>query len=84
MSSFDACDLFQLLTAIYSRKHTQRPQIILLKEGTDTSQGKAQIISNINACQVVADAVRSTLYEMRAACLLLQRSAFFALDQLND
>ena len=54
----------------------QRPQIILLKEGTDTSQGKAQIISNINACQgliyrfhcwhlicspVIADAVRTTL-----------------------
>ena len=29
-----------------------QPQIVLLKEGTDTSQGKAQLISNINACQV--------------------------------
>lgn len=38
-----------------------QPQIILLKEGTDTSQGKAQIISNINACQAVADTVRTTL-----------------------
>lgn len=38
-----------------------QPQIILLKEGTDTSQGKAQIISNINACCAVADAVRTTL-----------------------
>ncbi|VDD76212.1 unnamed protein product [Mesocestoides corti] len=35
--------------------------IILLKEGTDTSQGVPQIISNINACQAVADAVRTTL-----------------------
>jgi hypothetical protein len=26
-----------------------RPQIVLLREGTDTSQGKGQILSNINA-----------------------------------
>ncbi|XP_046850862.1 T-complex protein 1 subunit eta-like [Xenia sp. Carnegie-2017] len=38
-----------------------QPGIILLKEGTDTSQGKPQLISNINACQYVADAVRTTL-----------------------
>ena len=38
-----------------------QPQVILLKEGTDTSQGKAQIISNINACQAVAETVRTTL-----------------------
>lgn len=35
--------------------------IILLKEGTDTSQGKPQILSNISACQTIADAVRTTL-----------------------
>eukprot|EP00127_Corallochytrium_limacisporum_P000918 Clim_evm2s33 gene=Clim_evmTU2s33 len=35
--------------------------IILLKEGTDTSQGKAQLISNINACQSIQDTVRTTL-----------------------
>lgn len=35
--------------------------IILLKEGTENSQGKSQVISNINACQVIADAVRTTL-----------------------
>mmetsp|Transcript_3198 Transcript_3198/g.9385 ORF Transcript_3198/g.9385 Transcript_3198/m.9385 type:complete len:375 (+) Transcript_3198:181-1305(+) len=39
----------------------QQPGIILLREGTDTSQGKAQLISNINACQAVTDSVRSTL-----------------------
>ena len=39
----------------------QQAPIILLKEGTDTSQGKAQIISNINACEAVVDAIRSTL-----------------------
>jgi len=38
-----------------------QPQIVLLKEGTDTSQGKAQLISNINACQAVVDVVRTTL-----------------------
>ncbi|KAL7712628.1 T-complex protein 1 subunit eta [Entamoeba marina] len=37
------------------------PTIILLKEGTDTSQGKGQIISNINACQAIADIVKTTL-----------------------
>jgi T-complex protein 1 subunit eta len=41
--------------------HMLQPGIILLKEGTDTSQGKAQLISNINACQAVMDAIRSTL-----------------------
>ncbi|KAJ1445230.1 chaperonin Cpn60/TCP-1 family [Pelagophyceae sp. CCMP2097] len=39
----------------------QQPGIILLREGTDSSQGKAQLISNINACGAVVDSVRSTL-----------------------
>merc|ERR1719178_16172 len=38
-----------------------RPNIVLLKDGTDTSQGKGQIISNINACNLVADMIKSTL-----------------------
>lgn len=38
-----------------------QPQIILLKEGTDQSQGKPQLISNINACMAVVDCVRTTL-----------------------
>ena len=29
-----------------------RPPIILLKEGTENKQGKQQIVSNIQACQV--------------------------------
>eukprot|EP00181_Compsopogon_caeruleus_P000635 CAMPEP_0184685278 /NCGR_PEP_ID=MMETSP0312-20130426/18332_1 /TAXON_ID=31354 /ORGANISM="Compsopogon coeruleus, Strain SAG 36.94" /LENGTH=566 /DNA_ID=CAMNT_0027139201 /DNA_START=30 /DNA_END=1730 /DNA_ORIENTATION=- len=37
------------------------PPIVLLQNGTDTSQGKGQLISNVNACQVVGDIVRSTL-----------------------
>lgn len=40
---------------------TQQPQIILMKEGTDSSQGTPQLISNINACSAVVDAVRTTL-----------------------
>lgn len=39
----------------------QQPQIILLKEGTDTSQGTPQLVSNINACMALADTVRTTL-----------------------
>jgi len=38
-----------------------RPQVVLLKEGTDSSQGKPQVLSNISACQTIADAVRTTL-----------------------
>lgn len=38
-----------------------RAPIILLKEGTDTSQGKPQILSNITACLAVVDAIRTTL-----------------------
>lgn len=38
-----------------------RPGVILLREGTDSSQGKPQLISNINACQSIADVVRTTL-----------------------
>lgn len=39
----------------------QTPTIIVLKEGTDASQGKGQIISNIQACLSVQDTIRSTL-----------------------
>ncbi|CAG0900798.1 unnamed protein product [Cyprideis torosa] len=38
-----------------------QPQIILLKEGTDSSQGKSQLISNINACEAIVGCVRTTL-----------------------
>ncbi|XP_011312068.1 T-complex protein 1 subunit eta [Fopius arisanus] len=38
-----------------------QPQIILLKEGTDSSQGKPQLISNITACQMVGESVKTTL-----------------------
>jgi T-complex protein 1 subunit eta len=32
-----------------------------LREGTDQSQGKSQIISNINACTAIVDTVKTTL-----------------------
>ncbi|KAI9020471.1 chaperonin Cpn60/TCP-1 family [Hyaloraphidium curvatum] len=38
-----------------------QPGIILLREGTDTSQGKGQLLHNINACVAIADTVRTTL-----------------------
>jgi T-complex protein 1 subunit eta len=34
---------------------------LILKDGTEDSQGKPQIISNINACQSVVDVVKTTL-----------------------
>lgn len=39
----------------------QQPTILLLREGTDTSQGKAQLVSNINAISAVVDVLRTTL-----------------------
>ncbi|VDM46186.1 unnamed protein product [Toxocara canis] len=43
-----------------SAKMMEAP-IILLKEGTEAKYGKQQILSNINACGVVADSIRTTL-----------------------
>ena len=37
------------------------PNILILKDGTENSQGKQQIISNINACQSVVEVIRTTL-----------------------
>ncbi len=39
----------------------QQPTVVLLKEGTDTSQGKPQLLSNISACLAVAETLSSTL-----------------------
>jgi len=35
--------------------------VVLLKEGTDTSQGKGQLLSNISACLAIAETLASTL-----------------------
>lgn len=38
-----------------------QPQILILRDGTENSQGKDQIISNINACIGITDVVKTTL-----------------------
>ncbi|KAJ5075059.1 t-complex protein 1 subunit eta [Anaeramoeba ignava] len=38
-----------------------QPTILLLKDGTDTAQGKQHLIGNINACSFVVDTIRTTL-----------------------
>jgi T-complex protein 1 subunit eta len=38
-----------------------QPRIVLLKDGVDASQGKGQLLSNINACEAVVSIVRTTL-----------------------
>lgn len=40
---------------------SQTPTIVVLKEGTDTSQGRGQIINNINACLAIQDTLKPTL-----------------------
>jgi T-complex protein 1 subunit eta len=56
--------------------------IILLKEGTESKQGVGQIVSNINACCAVADAVRTTLGPRGLDKLLVDRkgSLFFGIN----
>lgn len=41
--------------------HLLTPQIVIIKEGTEDSEGKGQIISNINACQSIVEVVKTTL-----------------------
>lgn len=38
-----------------------RPPIVLLREGTDQSQGLGQLVSNINACHAIGEILSSTL-----------------------
>ncbi len=37
------------------------PNILVLREGTENSQGKEQIINNINACTAIGEIVKTTL-----------------------
>lgn len=41
--------------------HMMQPTIVLLKEGTDTSQGKPQLLANIRACSSIQDILKTTL-----------------------
>ena len=38
-----------------------QPTILVLKEGTENAQGVQQVVSNINACSAIVDAIRTTL-----------------------
>lgn len=49
----------------------QTPTIVVLKEGTDSSQGRGQIISNINACIAIQDTVRATLGPLGSDILIV-------------
>lgn len=49
----------------------------MLKEGTDTSQGIPQLVSNINACQVVAEAIRTTLGPLGMDKLIVENNGEF-------
>lgn len=44
--------------------HMLQPTMLLLREGTENSQGKEQIISNINACQGLVEMVKTTLVSL--------------------
>lgn len=44
-----------------SQMLNMQPGIILLRDGTDTSQGTGQLLTNINACLAVVDVVKTTL-----------------------
>lgn len=51
--------------------------IILLREGTESKQGKGQILSNISACCAIADGVRTTLGPRGMDKLVVDRKGFF-------
>ncbi len=44
--------------------HMLAPQIVVLREGTENSKGKEQIISNINACNGLVEVIRTTLVNL--------------------
>ena len=49
----------------------QTPTIVVLKEGTNASQGRGQIISNINACIAVQEALKPTLGPLGSDILIV-------------
>lgn len=49
----------------------QTPTIVVLKEGTDTSQGRGQIISNVNACIAIQDTIKATLGPLGSDILIV-------------
>ncbi|KAH3900644.1 probable T-complex protein 1 subunit eta [Saccharomycodes ludwigii] len=49
----------------------QTPTIVVLKEGTDQSQGRGQIISNINACLAIQETLKPTLGPLGSDILIV-------------
>lgn len=47
------------------------PTIVVLKEGTDASQGRGQIISNINACIAIQETLKPTLGPLGSDILIV-------------
>ncbi|KAH7107136.1 chaperonin Cpn60/TCP-1 family [Auriculariales sp. MPI-PUGE-AT-0066] len=43
------------------RSLPMQPTVVVLRDGTDVSQGTGQLLSNINACMAIADTVATTL-----------------------
>ena len=41
--------------------HLLQPTVVLLKDGSETAQGKTHVIHNINACQAISEIVKTTL-----------------------
>lgn len=59
---FSADIVTDLHTRSYLLAHgIQQPQILILREGTDQSQGKGALLSNISACLAVVNCVATTL-----------------------
>ena len=48
---------------------------MILKEGTEDSSGKGQILSNINACQAVVDVVKTTLGKLNQKTISVLKSS---------
>ena len=56
-----ASSVFYLFLLYFNHDIKMQAPIILLKEGTESLQGKPQVVNNINACQALSEAVRTTL-----------------------
>ncbi|KAG9509202.1 T-complex protein 1 subunit eta, partial [Fragariocoptes setiger] len=61
MRPHDIIDKIKAGQIARSTINTMQAPIILLKEGTESQQGLSQVINNINACQLVAQTIRTTL-----------------------
>lgn len=49
----------------------QTPTVVVLREGTDSSQGRGQILSNINACIAIQETLKPTLGPLGSDILIV-------------